>query len=159
MWQVHAYTTFIESIPFGVTLICINEIFVIHMHKYLSYKLYVPTTLTSYVSLNDNRVLILLHCRSCLPIQNTGYTKQYVSILYFYLSLFIPIYVLVLLSCFSFFAPPAHASLLYCWNFTSTNAYTLYKNKNPLSFTYLVQTDGMYNTRVVAVSEQENLQI
>jgi hypothetical protein len=33
------------------------------------------------------------------------------------------------------------------------------KNKNSLSFTYLVQTDGMYNTRVVAVSEQGNLQI
>jgi hypothetical protein len=155
MWQVHAYTTFIGSIPFGVTLICINEIFVIHMHKYLSYKLNVLTTLTSYVSLN-NRVLILLHCRSCLPIQNTGYTSSIFRIFYFYLSLFIPIYILILLSCFSVFASTAHTSLLYFWNFISTNAYTSYKNKNPLSFTCLVQTDGTYNTRVVAVSEQVN---
>jgi len=117
IWHVHAFTTFIRSIPFGVTLKCINEIFVIYMHKYLTCKLYVLTTFTSYVLLNDNRVLILPHSRFCLPIQNTVYTSSLLRILYCCLSLFIAMHVRILLSCFSPFVPTAHASLVYCWEF------------------------------------------
>jgi hypothetical protein len=128
IWQAHAYTNFIRSIPVRVTLKCINEFFVIHMHTYLM-SVVCNKSLHVYVSLNDNRVLILLHCRSSLPIQNTSYTSSLFGILYCYLSLFNAIHVLILLSCFSLFAPTTQASLLYCWNIIDKNAYTLCKNR------------------------------